>query len=48
MRRREEEEKYEDQEDEEEEEEEEEMFDAHGVPARSDVLIQCCLDALIK
>jgi len=31
-----------------EEEAEVEMFDAHGVPARSDVLIQRCLDALIK
>lgn len=25
-----------------------ELFGAHEVPARSDVLIQCCLDALIK
>jgi len=33
---------------EEDEEAEVEMFDAHEVPARSDVLIQRCLDALIK
>lgn len=25
-----------------------ELFGVHEVPARSDVLIQCCLDALIK
>lgn len=36
------------QEYEDEEEEMVEMFDAHGVPVRSDVLIQCCLGALIK